>query len=103
MELNANLIYFGHFDATDKVRESIQTAVDKLKNWDTLISRAFIEGGFDAAFKKIRAQLYAELEPARESGPLYQYLADGIVAMNITGLLKHFQDKKVQSEKVAKS
>ena len=103
MELNANLIYFGHFGATDRVRESIQTAMDKLKAWNTIISRAFIEEGFEAAFKRIRAQLYSELEPARESGPLYQYLADGIVAMNITGLLKHFQDKKVLSEKVAKS
>jgi hypothetical protein len=101
--LNANLIYFGHFGATDRVRESIQTAMDKLKAWDALISQTFAEEGFEAAFKKIRAQLYSELEPARESGSLYQYLADGIVAMNITGLLKHFQDKKVQRKKVAKS
>ena len=103
MELNASRIYFAHYGATDKVKESIETAVAKLKAWHRLISRAFSDGGYEAAFKKIRAQLYSELEPARESEPLYQYLADGIVAMNITGLLKHFQDKKVLSEKVAKS
>ncbi len=102
MELKAKLIYFGHFGATDKVREDLQTVMDKLKAWNALISRTFAEEGFEAAFKKIRAQLYSELEPARESDPLYQYLADGIVAMNITGLLKHFQDKKSAGEKVAK-
>ena len=103
MGLDANLIYFGHFGATDRVRESIQTAMDKLQAWNTIISRAFVEKGFEAAFKRIRAQLYSELEPAKESETLYQYLANGIVAMNIIGLLKHFQDKKVLSQKVARA
>jgi len=94
MDLKASLIYFAHFGATEKVSESIKIAIDKLKNWNTLIAQAFEEGGFEAAFTRIRAQLYAELEPARESEPLYQYLADGIVAMNITGFLKYFQDKR---------
>lgn len=93
-KLNANLIYFAHYDATDKVKESIETATTKLKTWHMLISQAFGDGGYEAAFKKIRNQLYSELEPARESESLYQYLADGIVAMNITGLLKYFQDKR---------
>jgi len=103
MRLNANLIYFAHFGATDKVRESIKIAMDKLKAWYALISQAFHEGGFEAAFKKIRNQLYAELEPAREYEPLYQYLADGIVAMNVTGLLKYYQDKRRPMEKVEHS
>jgi len=103
MGLDANLIYFGHFGATDRVKESIQTAMDKLQAWNTIISRAFVEKGFEAAFKRIRAQLYSELEPAKESETLYQYLANGIVAMNIIGLLKHFQDKKVLSQKVARA
>ena len=94
MELNASLIYFAHFGVTGKVKESIAIAADKLKAWNTLVSQAFNESGFEAAFTKIRAQLYAELEPARESESLYQYLADGIVAMNITGFLKYFQDKR---------
>jgi len=94
MELNASLIYFAHFGVTGKVKESIETATDKLKAWNTLVSQTFNENGFEAAFTKIRAQLYAELEPARESESLYQYLADGIVAMNITGFFKYFQDKR---------
>jgi glyoxylase-like metal-dependent hydrolase (beta-lactamase superfamily II) len=102
MELKAEMIYFGHFGATNRVEESIRTAMAKLEAWNSLVSRALAKEGFEAAFKKIRAQLYSELEPARESDPLYQYLADGIVAMNITGLLKYFQDKKVQNEKVAR-
>ena len=100
MKLNADLIYFAHFGATDKVRESIDIAANKLKTWNTIISRTFNKEGFEAAFKKIRAQLYSELEPARESGPLYQYLAGGIVAMNVTGFLKYFQDKKTRIEMV---
>jgi len=94
MALNADTIYFAHFDASDKVRESIEMAMDKLKAWYALISQALSDGGYEVAFKKIRARLYSELEPARELEPLYQYLADGIVAMNITGLLKYFQDKR---------
>ena len=94
MALNAGTIYFAHFDASDKVRESIETALDKTRTWYTLICQAFDDGGYEVAFKKIRAQLYSELEPARESESLYQYLADGIVAMNVTGLLKYFQDKR---------
>ncbi len=100
IELNADLIYFAHFGATDRVRESIDTAANKLKAWNTLISRTFNEENFEAAFKKIRAQLYSELEPARESESLYQYLASGIVAMNVTGFLKYFQDKKARIEMV---
>ncbi len=100
MELNADLIYFAHFGATDKVRESIDIAMNKLKTWNMLISRTFSEEGFEAAFKSIRAQLYSELEPARESEALYRYLADGIVAMNVTGFLKYFQDNKARIEMV---
>jgi len=103
MDLDANLIYFAHFGATDKVRESIKIAMDKLNNWNTIIARAFSEGGFEVAFKKIRNQLYSELEPARELEPLYQYLADGIVAMNVTGLLKYFQDNKAPNVKAEPS
>ena len=103
MDLKTNLIYFAHFGATDKVRESIKTVMDKLNNWNTIIARAFSEGGFEVAFKKIRNQLYSELEPARELEPLYQYLADGIVAMNVTGLLKYFQDNKAPNVKAEPS
>ena len=99
-ELSAELIYFAHFDATDRVRESIDIATDKLKTWNTVISQAFKEEGFEAAFRRIRWQLYSELEPARESESLYQYLADGIVAMNVTGFLKYFQENKARMEMV---
>jgi len=102
-QLKPERIYFAHFGATDKVAESLKTAVDKLKNWHTIVAQAFTEGGFEVAFRKIREQLYAELEPAREYESLYQYLADGIVAMNVTGLLKYYQDKKVPVEEVEHS
>jgi len=98
--LKASAIYFAHFDATDKVRECLHTAMEKLKRWNRLVSQAFTEGGFDAAFRKIRDQLYSELEPAKESEALYQYLADGIVAMNVTGLLKYYRDIRARAEKV---
>ncbi|HEY51221.1 MAG TPA: MBL fold metallo-hydrolase [Dehalococcoidia bacterium] len=99
-KLKASAIYFAHFGATDKVRECIKVAMNKLKAWNMLISQAFNEGGFEFAFKKIKAQLYSELEPAKGSEALYQYLADGIVAMNVTGLLKYYQDRKARAEKV---
>jgi glyoxylase-like metal-dependent hydrolase (beta-lactamase superfamily II) len=99
-KLKASAIYFAHFGATDRVEECLTTAKDKLKAWNMLISEAFSEGGFEFAFKKIRARLYSELEPTKESEALYKYLADGIVAMNVTGLLKYYQDRRRPTEKV---
>jgi len=40
----------------------------------------------------MREELYRELEPAKEFEPLYKYLADGIVAMNVAGYIKYYQD-----------
>jgi len=94
LELKASLIYFAHFGAAEKVSDNIRTIMDKLRSWNEIISRAYEERGYEAAFTSIRNQLYRELEPARDSETLYQYLADGIVAMNVTGLLKYFQDRR---------
>jgi len=101
--INSDFILFASPLVMGFTSAVLKIAMDKLKAWNTLISQAFTKGGLEVAFKKIREQLYAELEPAREYELLYQYLADGIVAMNVTGLLKYYQDKKVPVEKVEHS
>lgn len=93
MALKATMIYFAHFGASSEVAESIQLNMDKLQNWDSLVSEVVNEHGFDSAAKKMRAQLYTDLEPVRRMKALYEYLTDGIVEMNVAGYMKYYQEK----------
>jgi glyoxylase-like metal-dependent hydrolase (beta-lactamase superfamily II) len=90
--LDATSIYFAHFGKVDNAGEVLEMAGEKLRIWDKMISEAFAAGGAEAAARAMREQLYRELEPAKEFEPLYKYLADGIVAMNVAGYIKYYQD-----------
>ena len=93
MALEATALYFAHFGASDKVQENLRLARDKLRVWETLVAGAVAEDGFDRAAEKFRTQLYAELEPVRREELLYQYLAEEMVPLNITGYLRYYQEK----------
>jgi glyoxylase-like metal-dependent hydrolase (beta-lactamase superfamily II) len=90
--LDAKSIYFAHFGKVDNARENLELAGEKLRIWDKMISEAFVAGGAAAAARAMKEELYRELEPAKEFEPLYKYLADGIVAMNVAGYIKYYQD-----------
>jgi glyoxylase-like metal-dependent hydrolase (beta-lactamase superfamily II) len=91
--LKASAIYYAHFGVSNKVAEDLKLAMDKLKSWADIVVKALDEDGFDSAAKKLRAQLYLELEPVRKAGSLYKYLTSGIVALNVAGYIKYYQNK----------
>lgn len=93
MTLSATRLYFAHFGVVNKVQESLQLAKDKLQNWDSMVSKAIKEDGFDRAAKKFRARLYQELEPVKKAESLYKYLTEGLVPLNVAGYIKYYQEK----------
>jgi len=93
MLLKATAIYFAHFGVSNKVQESLQLAMDKLRFWDNIVSKAVKEDGFDAAAEKLKTQLYNELEPVRKMESLYKFLTGELIPLNIAGYLKYYQEK----------
>ena len=91
--LKASAIYYAHFGVSNKVREDLKLATDKLQSWADIVVKALDEDGFDNAAKKLKAQLYLELGPARKADSLYEYLTSGIVALNVAGYIKYYQNK----------
>jgi glyoxylase-like metal-dependent hydrolase (beta-lactamase superfamily II) len=90
--LKAKSIYFAHFGRAEDVQEILRLAGEKLRLWDTIISEAFARGGTETATRKLREELYRELEPVKEFEPLYKYLAEGIVTMNVAGYMKYYEN-----------
>ncbi len=93
MTLKATALYFAHFGVSHKVEENIKLARDKLQAWANIVAEALPAGGFDSAAKKLKTQLYLELEPVREMTSLYKYLTEGMVALNVAGYIKYYQNK----------
>ena len=96
--LKASAIYYAHFGVSNKVAEDLKLATDKLQSWADIVVKALDEDGFDSAAKKLRAQLYLELEPARKMNSLYKYLTGGIAALNVAGYIKYYQNKNDKKE-----
>jgi len=93
MTLKATALYFAHFGVSHKVEEDIKLARDKLQAWADIIAEALPADGFDSAAEKLKTQLYLELEPVREMTSLYKYLTEGMVALNVAGYIKYYQNK----------
>jgi len=93
MGLNASMIYFAHFGATDKVQENLRLAADKLMTWDSILSSAIKGNKFDGVAEKMMARDSAELEPVSQAESLYEYLINIIVPMNVNGYIKYYQEK----------
>lgn len=92
-ELNSTAIYFGHFGVSNKVRENLQLAIDKVKAWDDIVVKVMKEEGFDGVEGRMIAQGYTELEPIREMEPIYKYLTEVIMPLNVAGYMKYYQEK----------
>jgi len=93
MTLRVSVLYFAHFGISNQVEENLKLAMDKLRSWDSVVSKAVKEDGLDQAAEKFKTHLYLELEPVRKMASLYKYLTDGIIAMNVAGYLQYYQDK----------
>ena len=92
MVLQVKIIYFAHFGASNKARGNLQQARDRLQVWAEIGAKA-AETGFDSAVKKLKTQMYTELEPVRKMESLYKYLTEELVPMNVAGYLKYYQGK----------
>ncbi len=93
MMLPVQMIYFAHFGASDKVKENLQIARDKLQLWNDIVANAVDEKGFDGAAAKLQAQICAELEPVKGMDALYKYLTEGLALLNVAGYLKYYREK----------
>jgi glyoxylase-like metal-dependent hydrolase (beta-lactamase superfamily II) len=91
--LKASAIYYAHFGASHKVAEDLKLAMGKLQSWADIVVKARDEDGFDSAAKKLKARISQELEPVRKMNSLYKYLTGGIVALNVAGYIKYYQNK----------
>lgn len=98
MDLNASLLYFAHFGKSEKVRETMQLCIRKLRSWDGMVAETVAKEGLDAAAKKITAREIAELEPLKKDSSyqrLYEYLVGtrASVSVSAAGFMKYYRDK----------
>jgi len=91
MEVKAKAIYYSHFGTSNKVEENLQLALDKLQVWHNIVVEAINEGTFDDVTERLLAQARAELEPIRETAPLYDYIANVHLPLVAAGHIGYYQ------------
>ena len=92
MKLMANKIYFSHFGASNRVQEYLQIAVDKLQAWSDIIAKAVRENAIDTVTERIKAWVYAELEPIRKRESLYEFMTNILVPSSVAAHVKYHQE-----------
>ena len=93
MRLNATTIYFSHFGISNKVQESLQLAIDKLRIWDDIVEKAARENALGSAAERMIAQACVELEPVRGEKSLYEYLTRQAMPLSAAGFMKNYQER----------
>lgn len=91
--LNATSVYFAHFGAANKVQETLQLAIDKLRSYHALMAKAVEDNTLDKAAEAISAQIRAEIEPVKRLPSLYEFVDNVIVTPCIAGLLHYYRDR----------
>jgi glyoxylase-like metal-dependent hydrolase (beta-lactamase superfamily II) len=91
--LNATSVYFAHFGAANKVQETLQLAIDKLRSYHTLMAKAVEDNTLDKAAEAISAQIRAEIEPVKRLPSLYEFVDNVIVTPCIAGLLHYYRNR----------
>lgn len=91
--LNATSVYFAHFGAANKVQETLQLAIDKLRSYHTLMAKAVEDNTLDKAAEAISAQIRAEIEPVKRLPSLYKFVDNVIVTPCIAGLLHYYRNR----------
>jgi len=93
ISLDASIIYFAHFGATNKVQEKLQLAMDKLRDWGDIVVKAMKASEPSSVKERLIAQACAELEPVKKMEPLYKYLSEVLAPMNVAGYIGYYQGK----------
>ena len=97
IKLEASRLYFAHFGTTTRVKETLQSTIDKLRLWGNILAEAVRNNKLDGSAEKIMAQLSSEVGAPGIPAPLYQQFL-GVVNMSIPGYVNYFQ-KQNQSER----
>ena len=102
-KLNATSIYFAHFSAAGKVKETFQVAIDQLRVYSDRLAKAVEENTLDKTVGEIAAKVRAELEPVRRTPELYEFVDEVLVARFIAGLLHYCRRRYKVNNEVGKS
>jgi glyoxylase-like metal-dependent hydrolase (beta-lactamase superfamily II) len=93
-KLAPRLLYYSHFGVSDKVKEHLNLARDKLIIWDDIAASAVKEGAFDDISRRLTAQACAELESmkrVKSLKSLYEYLVKIHIPVCAAGYTKYYQ------------
>ena len=93
MELKPSMIYSSHFGASNRAQQNLQLAIDKLQAWGHIVTETMKENTVDAAAERLRAQICAELEPARKMKSIYEFLTNSYVLMTVAAFIDYYQEK----------
>ncbi len=97
-ELGASRLYLAHFGRSEKVRQTMQRCVSKLRAWDSIIKAMAAKEGLDAAAREISHREIEDLEPLKRDASyraLYEYLVSTRtpVSVSAAGFVKYYRDK----------
>jgi glyoxylase-like metal-dependent hydrolase (beta-lactamase superfamily II) len=87
------LLYYSHFGVSNKVKEHLNLARDKLIIWDDIAASAVKEGAFDDISRRLTAQACAELESmkrVKSLKSLYEYLVKIHIPICAAGYTKYY-------------
>jgi len=93
MKLNASLIYFAHFGASDNVQDTLQLAIDKIQYYGNMVAKAAEEGSLDNITGEMAAQIREELEPVKKVPAQYEFVIKNLVPASVAGFM-HYQKRK---------
>lgn len=94
--LDASQLYFAHFGASKRVRETLERAINILKAWESTVTETMEKEGLEAARRKLTARCAAELDPLKTTDSyrgLHEYLMGGTVPVNVEGFLQYYREK----------
>jgi len=91
MKLNASMIYFAHFGASNQAQETLQLAIDRLRIYGNIVAEAFKENAFGGIAERLTAQALPELEAVRKVPSLYEFVIKNIIPSCIAGFLHYYQ------------
>ena len=93
INLRVTKLYFAHFGVSYKAQETLQLAMEKLQDWNDIVTEAVKENRFDNVAERLIAQARTELEPIREMKSLNGYLTNFDIPLSVRGYLKYYQEK----------
>lgn len=93
MELPLKMLFFPHFGASAKPRETLQLNFQELEVWAKVVEREAGRGDWEAASGKLRDYLNKKAEVVKSNSGLYQYMLEDQVPMFLEGYIGYRKGK----------